>query len=883
MPRLRSVAHNLLALIAVSLILRGLPANAQVPAQAQPRTTGFLLKTYKDDAGAHKYTVFVPHAYTPAKKWPVILFLHGAGERGSDGVLPTTIGLGPMVRERAANFPFVVVFPQCEDMHGRLLLGWSPANPDGQRALKILEQVEKDYSVDAKREILTGWSMGGYGAWELAAAFPQRWLSVVPMSGGGDAAWAEKLKSVPIWAWHGARDRSVRAEQSRKMVDAIRAADGHPRYSEPDESDHNVWLQGYDDDSLYAWMLAPQSDPATLKPVTSRLKAAAGQQAGMIPAPQFVPALDMPRAGYVRLGNEALQALADSVPKVVSRDMLVGRLADITDYTEAEGYGFSVYMSGLSYQAQLGRAAIKAYRKDRLNVQLGLSNAHVTIGGTSLSGDRHSAQAGPISVVIGHRRPVWLSIDVTPVVVDRKLRFKHVGTSFQIPNDNWYVTAPAGVSTRGFGMTEDKVSSGLVSGLYGRKAMIEQKVQGIVPNLIAELEKKIDAALANKSVTGIWPLPVYQPQLKVWPAEVSTDEQGVSLVMGATASAVDPGKPPKAVRTVPPLGIGVDAVPQSKKLQVGLATGMIGPLTELVVAADVFRIHVADTPSPVLAKLADPAVLVDIIPDLKRFGNQAQVWTELSLAGPINVVEAANKNPALEATQMKLKISFKADAASAEWKPYAEFDVSLRQSFTPSLAKPTALTRAVTLAPDAAAQIEVTGRFAPGYTPQETHIDNGKMQELFAAGWDDFLNAGGPPQMDLPDVDLGYTMLRADDVNWSSPELSAIFGPPGVKITNSSDKSLTYETKGPYSDWGGPYTLKPGQSHDFPITYPMLFRRRVATGYQMFTLPVGTHSEFRTKVAGTPENLYKAREPAEIAKAVENVPPPPDEKTTDKK
>src|SRR5207302_8590408 len=129
--------------------------------------------------------------YTPAKKWPVILFLHGAGERGNDGVLPTQVGLGPLVRLREANFPFVVVSPQCEDVRGRVRKGWSLDTADGQRALETLEQVEKEFSVDPKREILTGWSMGGYGTWEMAAAFPERWHSVVPLSGGGDEAWGE--------------------------------------------------------------------------------------------------------------------------------------------------------------------------------------------------------------------------------------------------------------------------------------------------------------------------------------------------------------------------------------------------------------------------------------------------------------------------------------------------------------------------------------------------------------------------------------------------------------------------------------------------------------------------------------------------------------------
>ncbi|MBS0264556.1 MAG: hypothetical protein JSS02_21660 [Planctomycetes bacterium] len=862
------------------VLLINLPVQAQAP--AAPRSTGFLLKNFKDESGDHKYTVFVPQNYTPSKKWPVILFLHGAGERGTDGSLPTTYGIGPLVRERAANFPFVVVFPQCETMNGRILTAWSADSPDGQRALKILEQVEKDYTIDTKREILTGWSMGGFGTWALAASFPERWSAVVPVAGGGEVAWGEKLKNVPIWAWHGRLDRGVRPEQSRKMVEAIRAAGGNPRYTEPTSGDHNIWVQSYGDDSLYAWMLSPQSDPAKLKPVTARStdpKAAPLTVGTAIP---FVPALDMPRAGYLRLGNEALSAVADAVPKIVPPSMLSGRLQDISDYTESQGYGFQVYMSGISWNAQLSRAVIKAYRKDRLNVQLALSNAQVTIGSTSLSGERHSAQAGPIGIVIGHQQPVWLSIDVTPTVVNRKLRFKYLGSRFQIPDNNWYVTAPAGVSTRGFGMTEDKVSNGLVSGLYGKKGMLEQKVEGIVPTLIAELEKKVDQALATKTVAGAWPLPVYEPQLRVWPQDVSTDEQGISLVMGATAGAVDPYKPPKSVRTVDLHGPSAGSLAPSKKLQVGLIPGMIAPLTEMAVEADVFRIHVGDTPSPVLAKLAEISVLSEAIPDLKRFGDQGQVWTELALAGPIGISDTGDKKPALETRSLKLRVSFKANAASAEWQPYAEFDLSLRQSFAPSLIRPTSLTRAVVLSLDGPVEIEVAGRFAAGYTPQNDTLDLAKVQSLFKEGWDDFVNYGGAPQVDLPDVDFGYTKLRADEVAWSAPSLSTSFGPAGVKITNSSDKPLVYETKGPYSGWGGPYTLKPGDHHDFPISYPMLFRRTVGTSYEMFTLPVGSHSEYRSKVAGTPAKLWQAREPEDMVKTAETAAapasPPADEK-----
>ncbi len=143
------------------------------------------------------------------KKWPVILYLHGAGERGTDGVLQTTVGLGPYVKERAATFPFFVVFPQCEDTQGRILTAWSPSSPDGRRALAILDSVEREFAIDSHRCVLTGWSMGGYGTWSLGAAEPKRWSALVPVAGGGDPAWAPKLKDIPIWAFQGANDQVV--------------------------------------------------------------------------------------------------------------------------------------------------------------------------------------------------------------------------------------------------------------------------------------------------------------------------------------------------------------------------------------------------------------------------------------------------------------------------------------------------------------------------------------------------------------------------------------------------------------------------------------------------------------------------------------------------
>ena len=198
-------------------------------------------------------------------------------------------------------------------------------------------------------------------------------------------------------------------------------------------------------------------------------------------------------------------------PKSHRATRLTGRINNYADYTTARGRTFRVDFTRIRYDGRLTRARIQARQKDRLNIRLGLENAKITIGTTYVNGRRGSATAGPINVVLGHRRPVWLSMDVVPVVERHKIRLKLARTEFNIPNDNWYITSPARVSTRGFGMTRRRVSNGLVQGLYGRKTRIESAVSAIAPSLIRQLERHLELAGINQLVASVWPLPVHRP------------------------------------------------------------------------------------------------------------------------------------------------------------------------------------------------------------------------------------------------------------------------------------------------------------------------------------------------------------------------------------
>jgi predicted peptidase len=209
---------------------------------------GFIPKVHK---GESKYVLFVPHGYTGEKEFPLILFLHGAGERGDDGELPVKQGIGNAIKfkDQEKKFPFFVVFPQAAKGGN-----WRAGGADANRALAILEEVQKAYKIDSKRIYLTGLSMGGGGTWSLAAAYPDRWAAIVPICGGGDPDKAAAIKHLPCWCFVGDKDGVV--NNSRAMIKALKDAGGEPRYSEFPFVGHNSWDSAYVTPELYTWLLA---------------------------------------------------------------------------------------------------------------------------------------------------------------------------------------------------------------------------------------------------------------------------------------------------------------------------------------------------------------------------------------------------------------------------------------------------------------------------------------------------------------------------------------------------------------------------------------------------------------------------------------------------
>lgn len=195
-----------------------------------------------------KYLLYLPPGYEQQAQWPLILFLHGRGERGDDLDLVKKIGLAKNI-EQGEDYPFIIVSPQC------------PASSfwiEEVEALNaLLDHILATYAADPQRVYLTGLSMGGAGTWALATRYPQRFAAIAPICGSG-VRWIahERLLGVPTWVFHGDADSVVPFDRSQEMVDVLRAHGGNVRFTVYPGVDHDSWTATYANPELYRWFLS---------------------------------------------------------------------------------------------------------------------------------------------------------------------------------------------------------------------------------------------------------------------------------------------------------------------------------------------------------------------------------------------------------------------------------------------------------------------------------------------------------------------------------------------------------------------------------------------------------------------------------------------------
>ena len=256
--------------------LAGLLAVFALVSRPLAADTGFLDRTVATPAGPRHAQVFVPRGWTPERTWPVILFLHGSGERGDDGRRHTEVGLPSAIRRGLAPDSAVVVMPQAAD--GRRWLSDMAAH-----ATAALDTAMAEFHGDPERVYLTGMSMGGQGAWFLAHAQPGRFAGLVAVCGrlfaapdladtvtvppfpGPDpyASLAPGVAALPTWVFHSADDPVIPVSESRIIVERLRALGADVRYTEYTDAGHGAWERAYADSAMWAWLFAQRRTRTT--------------------------------------------------------------------------------------------------------------------------------------------------------------------------------------------------------------------------------------------------------------------------------------------------------------------------------------------------------------------------------------------------------------------------------------------------------------------------------------------------------------------------------------------------------------------------------------------------------------------------------------------
>ncbi|MGB3585561.1 MAG: prolyl oligopeptidase family serine peptidase [Tunicatimonas sp.] len=201
---------------------------------------------HRSEEAGLQYLKYLPQDYeSGSEDYPLLLFLHGGGETGDNIELVKRHG-PPKLIERGKDFPFIIISPQ--NPENKL---WNDA------ALKeLLDEIIDTHRIDESRVYLTGMSRGGFGTWRMAIQNPEMFAAIVPICGGGTPSYAQWLKDVPVWAFHGAKDRVIPLSQTVAMVEALQQAQGNVKLTTYPEAGHDSWTETYDNPEVYDWLLS---------------------------------------------------------------------------------------------------------------------------------------------------------------------------------------------------------------------------------------------------------------------------------------------------------------------------------------------------------------------------------------------------------------------------------------------------------------------------------------------------------------------------------------------------------------------------------------------------------------------------------------------------
>lgn len=247
-----------------ALLLMGIVAMPAARSRADAALDAYEKKVLQTEKLQLPYRLLRPAKIESGTKYPLVLLLHGAGERGNDNERQLVHGAKEFARkDRARKYPCFIVVPQCPketwwSAKTRADLSRFADQPcDAMHAvLKLLDRRQSEFPIDRARVYVTGLSMGGFATWDLVARHPERFAAAAPICGGGDPAIGKRLAATPVWAFHGADDKVVPASMSRAIIAEIEKSGGKPHYTEYPKVGHDSWSRTYSDPAFFAWLFA---------------------------------------------------------------------------------------------------------------------------------------------------------------------------------------------------------------------------------------------------------------------------------------------------------------------------------------------------------------------------------------------------------------------------------------------------------------------------------------------------------------------------------------------------------------------------------------------------------------------------------------------------
>ncbi len=813
---------------------------------AEADTGQFVDHIYRDADGDHKYVVFVPVGYSPANPPPVIFYLHGASGRGRDGRAQLVVGLGPGLKQRAATTPFLAVFAQNEDLRSRLLGGWHDDTRELERALKIQEEVERNYVVNKDHRVLVGISMGAFGAWSLAAKDPSPWKAVLPLSGGGKPDFIPNLAKVPVWAFHAADDTLVPQSASTDLIDGINAAGGRGFVSILPTGGHNIGNHVFGQDEVWDWMLHPEKPAVTDIDWPKRPSAAS-----LIDELKFVPGAEVERAILIRVNTDLLESMSYLIPDQVPVSALNGARAGTYEHRGQGLMAFDVATHGIQYTGTMERAWVTPQAGNRLRIQLGLRNLVTTVMGTNIDSPLFRASAGPMQIVLGEREPIWLTADVIPRVENRRIRLELAGVDFQVPQDNWGIRGPGSVRVRPLPFLEDRVTQRLVTGLAEKKAEIEREIRNSVPRMIAQMEDRL-ATMTDRTVSyARFPMPLWQPRFRFYPEVITVDEGGLTLQLGAQVAALAPRSDHVPIRPVP---AGDEARPTTvgQGLEVAVSPRMVTAWGSLLAASDVARFHILDMADPQFRSLGTREFWQTVLPGDERIAKATELETEFVLMSPLALssLPAAdgeqNGKPAgfrLEIPKLQLQLASREPGRPLP-QPLVEVDFGIIQPIKMAIDKPSFAMRKMQMSMVSGPTPTVVPRHidAPANAPA---FDQEKLAAQFQAGWNETFTSFAMANQ-LKDMSRGGMTLRWEAADWTGQHFQVRLQRPAIRVRNSSDQPVEYQVRGTQSPWSETLKLAPGEFHEFRPPTALTWRSIMPAETSQFTLPLGFEAKIKS-------------------------------------